>query len=444
MKNRHLTTFTFLCFIAFSLFGCASTSTPRTGTPAQQLIQKGITAEEGGQLEDAETSFRQAVNLSPLNWETQWRLGVVLHKQQKIEESVQYFREADRLWPYSPAISWLTASLRDLKRFEECTTAAMRWSMFYPKLSKPLAYWGDCETRAGHYETAVRVIQQGIEIENTSSLQYLLARAALLNGDAETARTAARRGLGFNDSTASEFHSGLKYYLIYSELAVGNMDEARRLYADQPGLGIETEPVAHGWLVGFVFPHSLAEQAGLRVGDVITHFNSLSLQNGQPEISNLVGQVGLGGKISLIVRRGNQTLDHTAVLLLEKSRRANQTAQSTPADSMIPSVVLHNVDVAPARIAHGMPFYISVDLTIETPTNDKEVPATVVFAIKREGQVLTRETIKINVPAQQRWHVEKEVPRAAGDPGPYQVMVEVTSMGITSTDTVSIEILPAP
>ncbi len=71
----------------------------------------------------------------------------------------------------------------------------MRWSMVNPKSTAPLALWGDCEMEAGNYDTAVRVIRQGIEIENTSNLQYLLARAALLNGDAETARTAARKGL---------------------------------------------------------------------------------------------------------------------------------------------------------------------------------------------------------------------------------------------------------
>ncbi len=64
------------------------------------------------------------------------------------------------------------------------------------------------------------------------------------------------------------------------------MDEARRLYADQPVLGIEFKPVADGWLISFVSPHSPAEQAGLSVGDVITHFNSHPFQNGQPNIKS--------------------------------------------------------------------------------------------------------------------------------------------------------------
>ncbi|MFZ3045670.1 MAG: hypothetical protein WA151_07130 [Desulfatirhabdiaceae bacterium] len=98
--------------------------------------------------------------------------------------------------------------------------------MANPKLSAPLAFWGNCETETGNYDTAIRIIRQGIEIENTSNLQALLARAALLNGDTETARTAARKGLELNDSTANKFNPRLKYYLIYSELSAGNMDEA--------------------------------------------------------------------------------------------------------------------------------------------------------------------------------------------------------------------------
>ncbi|MFZ3045669.1 MAG: hypothetical protein WA151_07125, partial [Desulfatirhabdiaceae bacterium] len=95
VKTRKLMTIIFLFLIAFGLFACAGTSTQRTGTSAQQLdpiqrlIQKGITDEAAGNLGDAEKSFREAVNRSPLNWEAQWRLGVLLFNQNKIEESVQ-------------------------------------------------------------------------------------------------------------------------------------------------------------------------------------------------------------------------------------------------------------------------------------------------------------------------------------------------------------------
>jgi serine protease Do len=65
--------------------------------------------------------------------------------------------------------------------------------------------------------------------------------------------------------------------------------------------------------VGRVLPGSAAQEAGLKVGDIITHIDGVAVESWSGLVRNIVGRKP-GTQIRLTVKRRKQTLTLTAKL----------------------------------------------------------------------------------------------------------------------------------
>jgi tetratricopeptide (TPR) repeat protein len=419
--------------VAFSMSACIS-NPPRDS----QMIGEGRNALASGRYVEAEQTFRELLKRQPLNWDAHLNLGIALNKQNRPYEALPYLIEADRIIPQaSPTLLWLADTWKKLGLYQECQDVAMRWSVTDPKSYNALDYLGNCAGAAGDYTVAVNAFKQAITLHDSAAFEQGLAKAALYKGDYMLAREAARRGLRFNDPNYNE---SLKHDLMWSELALGNLVEAHRLYVERPILGISIDSANDGWQIKHIIPHSPADHAGLKVGDVLTRFNNQSFQNGQPAFAELVKKEGLGAQIALVVRRGNEDLHKTVVLALELPGNS-QAITSSEQSKLSHQLTLHGIRVEPARIPQGQPFNIVIELTARSHESGN-IPVTAAIQILQNGRSLTSDDVEAVIPLQRRWQITKEVLRAAGTPGLYQVSVGLNTPSSTISGSTQFEIVP--
>ena len=87
---------------------------------ANQLLQQGITALSEGNFEEAEASYKKALELKPDFTEAHYNLGVTLKGLGKLDEAIASYKKAIKSKPnYAKAHYNLGNILKELNKLEE-------------------------------------------------------------------------------------------------------------------------------------------------------------------------------------------------------------------------------------------------------------------------------------------------------------------------------------
>jgi serine protease Do len=113
--------------------------------------------------------------------------------------------------------------------------------------------------------------------------------------------------------------------------------------------------LARNWgvVLGDVYPHSPAQQAGLQIGDIVLSLDGKVIENGRQFDVNLYG-TPVGATVTLQVLRGQQTL-RVPVTVLERADDPNRfTLMVSPEENLVARLGILGVDLDP-RIAAMVP-----------------------------------------------------------------------------------------
>lgn len=95
------------------------------------------------------------------------------------------------------------------------------------------------------------------------------------------------------------------------ELAAGKVIEAPpRAFL---GIGLDQRHTGEGVRVGRIIEGTAAEKVGIKVGDIITVFNSVKIEHFEQLVEEIL-KLGVGAEIVVTVRRGDEELDFTVKL----------------------------------------------------------------------------------------------------------------------------------
>lgn len=414
-------------------------------------LRKGDEALAAGRLQEAEAAYRKGLERSPMHPLLHLDLGIVLAKQGRSEEALSELRMSDFVLPGSWDTSfWLCDVLITLERWSECQATAQRMVEMRPQSLDALDRLGVCAGRAGSHVVAADAMQRAVAIEDLVDRRRILAWEQYSSGDFAGARDTAEHGLevapaaaaGSDDSSAAEMNrEELKYVLGLSELALGDLEGARLHLGDRPAVGIRVASLPDGLEVLETFRGMPADRAGVRPGDVITHFNGVEIGDGRPDLTDLLSVQPPGAEVRLTVRRGADTtvaVTHLGVADPSPSASVDVAGDARSAES---GLRVDSVRVEPASVAAGSSFRIVVEVSARTASPGTGVPVRLGIRILQDGAELTRGELTEQIFAGKPQQIVKEVPRAAGRPGRYTVTVDAESPAGSATGSADFEIV---
>ena len=372
-------------------------------------------------------------------WEDELRKGKALEQQGRVNEAVLAYAQAERLSSRPETLRQLAFTLHRLNRYALCQQVAARWVSAYPEDIDALDGLGVCALKADNPRIAIDAFRRAIARQDSPKRQLWLAHAAYDLGEYETARTAARKGM--EEASRRE---EMAYVLGASELALGNVAEAKRHLGDKPLLGLTYVPAEGGWRVIRVMRNGPADRAGLRVNDIVTHFNGQQLGTQTDSLASRVADQPVGAEVTLTFQRDGQTLTGSTLLSLDSPVQATAPRPKDVAGDDAWSenpLRLHGVRVEPIRVVAGDPFRIHIELAANASSSAESMPVTLTLYLTREGRMLTQVEWVAQVPTHQRATVIKEVPRAAGEPGHYDIEVLVRGAGGLAASLAQFEIV---
>lgn len=384
-------------------------------------------------------------------WEDELRKGQALEQQGRVNEAALAYVRAERLASRPETLRQLAYTLLRLKRHAQCQQVAQRWVAAYPDDLYALEGLGVCALNAGNPGIAIDAFRRAIDRQDTPKRQLWLAHAAYDLGEYETARSAARKGM----EVASR-RDEMAYVLGASELALGNIAEAKRHLGDKPLLGLTYVPADGGWRVTRLMRNGPADRAGIRVNDIVTRFNNQPLGTQADSLASLIASQPIGADVTLTFQRDGRTLTGVTRLSLDSptpatgphgvtGKASTDVATDIAGDDIRSEnrLRLHGVRVEPDRVRVGESFRVHIELAANEASTAASAPIAISLSITQEGRVLTRTEWTAQVPTHQRATVIKEVLRAAGQPGLYRIEVQARGAGGLAADGGHFEIIAA-
>jgi len=184
----------------------------------------GVAQYKNGHFDEAEHSFRRALELQPSSPETHQDLGRMYAAQGRWEEAARSFEKCVSLRPGVAEDRLLLAqALQTLGRSEEAEALARQLAEELPDRAEPLIVLAAASLKRSNSADALTLIERAIELEPRNALAwYQKARALLQRGDAREATTAFRNAVEI-DPQGFEAHYDFAAFL----LGQGAIAEAR-------------------------------------------------------------------------------------------------------------------------------------------------------------------------------------------------------------------------
>ena len=136
-------------------------------------------------------------------------------------------------------------------------------------------------------------------------------------------RSGGNVGIGFAVPTQIA-SSIMNQILDYGEVRRGLLGVSIQTIDSEVAKVLEID-VDSGALISMIEPGSAAEEAGLRVDDIIVEVNDEKI-SGASELRNTIGLMGSGEKVAITYVRGDETLSTTATLGQQQQRAAVPSA----------------------------------------------------------------------------------------------------------------------
>nr|WP_275974452.1 serine protease [Argonema galeatum] len=202
------------------------------------MFQQGKVAIESRNYSQAESIYRQAIQLYPNNAVTYYKLGNALYNQKKLEEAVENYRRAIQLDPnYAAAYHDLGIVLYSQKKLDEAIANYHRAIQLDPNSAITYVSLGNVLDDQKKSEEAIANYRRAIQLDPNSVYAYFNMGVALSReNNIEEAIASYRRAIQLDPNYAVAYN-GLGNALIQQ----GKLDEAlinyRRAIQLDPNLG---------------------------------------------------------------------------------------------------------------------------------------------------------------------------------------------------------------
>ena len=240
---------------------CLFTITPHPALSqdVDQLFQQGNAAQDRGNFSEAESIFRQVINIDPNNAYAYNNLGNALYKQGKLEQAISSFRKVIELNPnlalaynglgnalekqgnseqaitnyqqaveldpnYAPAYNGLGNALYDQGKLEQAIASFQKAIELNPNYAHAYNNLGNALRQQGKLEQAIANYQQALSLPNQE-------------GSPSSAHALAYNGLGYVLEQQDKLEQAIQNYQRSLEIdpdyvtAKNNLREAERLLA---------------------------------------------------------------------------------------------------------------------------------------------------------------------------------------------------------------------
>ena len=173
------------------------------------LFRQGNAAQDAGDYEQAEATWRQILRLAPDDADAYYNLGNALADQERHEEAESAYREAIRLNPdYADAYSNLGITLADQERHEEAESAFRNVIRLAPDNALAYNNLGAVLTDQGRYEEAESAFRNLIRLEpGNASAYFHLGNGLYDQGRYEEAESAYREAIRLNPDYARAYNN---------------------------------------------------------------------------------------------------------------------------------------------------------------------------------------------------------------------------------------------
>ena len=221
--------------------GLVQMATDPQTTPAlslvEQMFNEAVERHRGGESGPAEALYRAVLALHPAHAQAAYNLGLVLHAQRRLAESVAAYRHAVAANPgYAEAYCNLGVALQDERRYDEAMAAYGHAIALRPDFAMAHCNLGVALKEAGRFEESVASYHRAIASQPDYDFAFANLAAVLLEqGKPEEAVIACRRALAIRpDMAMAHFNlaTGLKTLCQLAEAAA----EFRQAIALDPGL----------------------------------------------------------------------------------------------------------------------------------------------------------------------------------------------------------------
>ncbi|MBI3837377.1 MAG: tetratricopeptide repeat protein [Planctomycetia bacterium] len=150
-----------------------------------------------GRLNEAAACYRRVLELKQESTEAHYNLGLISEEQKKVDEAVDWFRRTLKLKPdFAEAHNRLGALLADQGKFEEAVACFRRVLELTPDLAEAHNFLGAALSEQGKHEEAVACFGRALELKpDFGEAHNLLGVALLKQGKFEEAEACLRRAL---------------------------------------------------------------------------------------------------------------------------------------------------------------------------------------------------------------------------------------------------------
>jgi hypothetical protein len=123
----------------------------------------------------------------------------------------------------------------------------------------------------------------------------------------------------FSESIIKEHKNQSSFTKIWSNVALGKLDEAIQLSENKGKLGANLEKHPDGFKITQVFENSPAEHDHLKIGDILTSFNNISLNNTTKDsLGHLISASSRGSRVYVsIIRDSNKMVGYITIGIID-------------------------------------------------------------------------------------------------------------------------------
>ena len=229
-KKQTITKLTLACAVA-----CLLTITPQPvlSQDIDQLYQQGNTAQSRGNFTEAESIFRQIINIDPNDAGAYNNLGNALYDQGKLEEAISSYAKAIELNPnFVNALVGLGNALDDQGNSEEAIANYQKAIELDPNYAVAYYNLGVALERQRKLEEAIANYQKAIELDpNYANAYYNLGNAKYNQRKLEEAIANYQQAIELDPNYAIAYYNlgNAKYDQGKLEEAIANYQQAIEL-----------------------------------------------------------------------------------------------------------------------------------------------------------------------------------------------------------------------
>lgn len=278
-------------FSSFYIFGCTN------------YKQKGYNYLKSKNYEKAVNSLLKAKELYPNDSHTYNRLGWAYYYLAQYDNAIIHFLKSNEIKESGGNHQGLGYSYSKISEDEKALTHFLKFKELQP--SNPIAYYklGWTYYRLEKYEQGITHFKKSNSIKENYYNHLGIGRCYSKLEDYESAAVAFEKALDTAQTDEDRRAAKIGWANIY--IPQGNYQKAYDILGTIPYLGINFKTEKGGILIKDVLKGGPADYADLRPGDLLTHFDGITLENVTRKVFlyDIIAMAKYGSQVGIQIKR---------------------------------------------------------------------------------------------------------------------------------------------